>query len=114
MKDILLYAPEDRLSAQELLAYLPSVQAREISGTTLALLTTLPVRYILLLMSIDLLHRLVCERVYKALYRQLKFFEREGMIIIVYLRACHWQDSFEGCSVVFPPGPAIRTLRKEN
>ncbi len=112
MKDILLYAPEDWQYAQELLAYLPDVQALKISGAMHAMLMALPVRSVLLLMSIDLLHRLVCESMYRALYRQLRIFEREGITIIVYLRACHWQDSFGDCSLVLPSGEAI-TARQE-
>jgi len=104
---VVLYAPEDWLHAQELLAHLLDVQALEISGTALATLTVQPIRCVLLLMSIDLLHRLVCERKYRSLYRRLKIFEREKMTVIVYLRACHWQDSFEDCSLVFPSGEAI-------
>jgi len=107
MKDFVLYAPEDRHYLEQLVSHLPGVQAVEI-GTALAMLTTMPVHRVLLLMSIDLLHRLVCEAKYRALYRRLKLFGYEGMVLIVYLRACHWQDSFGHCAV-FPP-EAITTL----
>ena len=112
--DSLLYAPEDRKSALELLTYLPGVQALEIDATTLATLTTLSMRRVLLLMSIDLLHCLEYESEYSALYQQLKVFEHEKMIVVVYLRACHWHASFESCSVINPDGPAIRTLQQES
>lgn len=59
-------------------------------------------------MSIDLLHRLVCEAKYRALYRRLKLFVHEEMVIIVYLRAWNFQDSFGHCMVF--PSEAITTL----
>jgi hypothetical protein len=114
MKDVVLYAPEDWQDLQQFVTHLRDVQAVQIESLALATLTATPVHRVLLLMSIDLLHRLVCEAGYRALYRRLKLFEREGMIIVVYLRACHWQDSFKR-STVFPSAElAITTLAQDD
>lgn len=79
----------------------------EISDTAEAALTGQPIHSVILLMSIDLLHRLVCETAYLALYRRLRLLEREGMTIIAYMRACNFPDHFKRSRVFPRAGPTL-------
>ena len=109
MRDVVLYAPEDQHYLEQLFVHLRDMQAVQ-SGAALDTLRGIALRRVLLLMSIDLLYRLECEADYSLLYQQLKLFEREGMVTVVPLRSCHWEESFEHCAVLPSGGPTIATL----
>lgn len=102
---VVLYAPEDQQHLNLLLLHLRNVQPLCISSNIDTLMVT-PIEYMLLLMSIDLLYRLKCEMEYNQLYRRLKLLEHEGMIRIIELRACAWEDSFK-CGTALPGAATI-------
>lgn len=107
--DVVVYAPEDQAYLEELLPYLPGVRALLIQDACF-LLATMPIRYVLLLMSIKLLYRLLGEAEYDNLYRRLKLYEREGIILVIATRSCQWQESF--FAPTFPkPGARKPTLQ---
>jgi len=98
--NIILYAPEDQRHLERLSLHLQDAQGVEIGDTAEAVLTDQPIHSVILLMSIDLLHRLVCETAYRALYRRLRLLEREGVTVIAYVRACEFSDHghrVQGC-----------------
>jgi len=105
--NIILYAPEDQHHLERLLLHLQDAQGVKISGTLDTALTDQPIHSVILLMSIDLLHRLVCETAYLALYRRLRLLEREGMTVIAYVRACNFPSHFKRSRVFPPAGPTI-------
>src|SRR5690349_14355911 len=89
---VLLYTGPDRRAMQKLCACFPDLSALQVGKTTLEELASQPVQRVLLLMSVDLLNQLVLR--YKALYWRLRLFERKGVLVIVYLRACAWDEWF--------------------
>ncbi len=111
MINILIYAPEDRHhgDVEGLLPYLQDVQAVQIDAA-LATLTATAIRRVFLLMSIDFLHWLLCDPDYDALYHLLGLYEREGLIIVVTLRACAWENTFRRSLGIPPEEPAIRAV----
>jgi hypothetical protein len=103
MKDVVVYAPKDQRYVAELLLRLQDAQAVRISSTALDAIMAVPVRHVLLLMSIYLLYHLECEEEYQPLLQRLKLFEREDVLIIVPLWPCSWRHSFE-TGRMLPPG----------
>lgn len=105
--NIIIYAEEDHTYLKQLLQYLPDAQAVPISQA-MPMLQRTPLHFILLFMSIDLLFALLCKDEYSDLYQRLKLYEREGLIIVVYLSSCAWVESFS--APVFPNEKTIRDL----
>ncbi len=109
--NILVYAPEDRHNkkVEKLLSHIQDVQVVQIDAA-LALLTATALRRVFLLMSIDFLHWLLCAPSYDALYRLLCLYEREGLLVIVTLRACAWENTFRHSLGIPPEGLAMRGM----
>ncbi len=109
MINILVYAPEDRHHGdiEQLLTHLQDVQMIPLNAAYATLIAT-ALRRVLLLMSIDLLHWLLCDPQYDALYHLLCLYEREGLIVVITLRTCAWENTFGHSRGIPPAGPAIR------
>ena len=80
MRDVLLYAPQDRRHADRFLSVC-SVDALGVGYATLTRLTSFPIQRVLLCMSIDLLLPLVKQ--YKSLRVWLRKVQREGCILVL-------------------------------